>query len=109
MNHYYLPTIFAALLIWAVFKFVKFRKERKPVKVIEATGKPFIVPSINPETVNKIAPPEPVNRAQRRRMAKQLLAHHKKFAGKTNRDEIRSGKIIEANEFLKQYFDNGKK
>jgi len=99
-----------AALIWAVFRFVRFRLGRRDaIRTVLTTGKPFIVPNSTPEPETPEKPPEiKPNRAHRRRLERQEAEHRKKYAGKLNRDEIRKGKIIEANEFLNQYF-NGKK
>jgi hypothetical protein len=101
------------VVIWGItYIYFSFRnRKEKPTKKrldelreIIATAKPYTVPD---EKV-KQAPPQAVNRAQKRRLEKQMNKAKKKYAGKISRDEIRSGKIIESNEFLKTYFD-GKK
>lgn len=98
MNKIFLLWIFSALFIWAV---AIYSKRKRKVKVIKANGSPFIAP---PEGIPEIK----LNRQQRRRMNQQQRRQDSKFMGKKLRDELRQGKIIESNEFLKTYF-NGKK
>lgn len=90
MKHWELLIIFSVLFVWAVFRFIKFRKDRKiktfqEVKIIEATGPP------------KIVPLSQLNRAQRRR----LLKHEGKK--KTTVLNNKRNEIIEASEFLKKH------
>lgn len=98
MNKIFLLWIFAILFIWAV---AIYSKRRRKTKVIKATGNPFIAP---PEAIPEIK----LNRQQRRRMNQQQRRHDSKFMGKKLRDELRQGKIIETNEFLKRYFNEKK-
>lgn len=116
MEKYLVLTILILIFVWSVIAYVRFKRQRgtktiKELKKIIATGKPEVVTS---ENLPAFAKP---NRRARHAQAKIKKQQKKHLDGaalvnkiRTDRDRIRQGEIIEANEFLHilKPKDNGK-